>query len=84
MTEFKLKDHKYAQCKVLVTPNQIAFVSYRTTVIVADLTTREIECSGTYSQTTRKQIGWFLREYFPNVSYCDIKKIAGTENTIKF
>ena len=84
MEERKLKDHKYAQCKVLVTPNQIAFVSYRTTVIVADLETREIECGGTYSQTTRKQIGWFLKEYFPNVSYYDIKEIAGTTRTIRF
>lgn len=34
-------------------------------------------CSGTYSATTRKQIGWFLKEYFGNVTYQDAKFIAG-------
>lgn len=33
-------------------------------------------CIGTYSATTRKQIGWFLKEYFGNVTYQDIKIIA--------
>lgn len=84
MTEIKLKNHPYAKCKVEVTPTQIAFTSYCTVVIVANLTTREIECTGTYSATTRRQISWFLREYFPNVNYSDIKRIAGTTRTIRF
>lgn len=84
MEERKLKDHKYAQCKVLVTSKQIAFISYYTTVIMVDLVARTIECTGTYSATTRRQISWFLREYFPNVNYSDIKRIAGTTRTIRF
>lgn len=27
-----------------------------------------VECTGTYSRTTAKQITWFLREYFPTLS----------------
>lgn len=40
-----------------------------------------LECTGTYSQTTRKQIGYFLKEYFGSITYQDIKEIAG-ENTV--
>lgn len=32
-----------------------------------------IECSGTYSQTTTKQIGWFLKEYFPTLTVNDMR-----------
>lgn len=38
-------------------------------------------CTGTYSATTRKQIGWFLKEYFGNVAYQDIKFIVETGHT---
>lgn len=31
-----------------------------------------IICSGTYSQTTRRQISWFMNEYF-TASYKDVK-----------
>lgn len=37
----------------------------------------QVECTGTYSQTTRKQIGWFLKEYMPHLNYFDMKSIVG-------
>lgn len=27
---------------------------------------------------TRKQIGWFLKEYFGDISYYDMKRISGS------
>ena len=39
-------------------------------------------CSGTYSHTTRRQISWFLREYFPELSYQDMKTISEYGNTV--
>ena len=60
------------------------FVSYVTGVIHAYEEPAEaeiprgfrIECTGTYSPTTRKQIGWFLKEYFPQLNYFDMKEIV--------
>lgn len=72
-----LKDHSSAQCGVIIHTDSIDFMSYSTRVI----TIRNdgmVECTGTYSPTTRKQIGWFLKEYAPNLSYYDMKEIANT------
>ena len=63
---------------------ELWFVSYVTGVIhayeepVESETPRgfRIECTGTYSQTTRKQIGYFLKEYFPQLNYYDMKEIV--------
>ena len=85
MVELKLKNHPYCNCYVemdnIENPTQISFISYRTLVIYA---TKEddvwnIQCSGTYSQTTRKQIGYFLKEYFPKINYFNMKEIAEKE-----
>ena len=74
-----LKDHKYAQCKVEIEGDEINFISYWTRVITIKFEEgrRFIECTGTYSPTTRKQIGWFLKEYADDLSYYNMKAIAG-------
>lgn len=36
-----------------------------------------MECTGTYSATTRKQMAWFLKEYAPDLTYYDMKAIVG-------
>ena len=79
MTNTKLNNHKYAQCHVEQDQNRTCFVSYHTAVIFIEYRNGErfIECTGTYSQTTRKQIGWFLHEYLPEFSYYDMKQIVG-------
>ena len=41
-----------------------------------------LECTGTYSRTTARQISWFLREYFGDISYASMKEIAGSEDTV--
>lgn len=75
----KLKNHKYAQCHIEFENNKVVFVSYSTAVIFITRRNgkRYVECTGTYSQTTRKQIGYFLKEYLPQFSYYDMKNIVG-------
>lgn len=57
----------------------ITFISYSTVVIRAikqEDGFYRLWCTGTYSQTTRRQISWFLKEYFGDVSYFDMKRCA--------
>lgn len=63
----------YAQCGVnIMSDGTVVFVSYVTPVIYI---TPEgwLICTGTYSPTTRKQIGRFLKEYVPALSYQNVK-----------
>ncbi len=80
-----LKYMPYAQAKVREYPGigRISRVlqSYATDVIYVD---RQglLECTGLYSMTTRKHISAFIREYYSNISFYDVKKIAGTQKKI--
>ena len=75
----RLKNHPYSKCGTETTGNTTVFVSYTTAVIFMTIENgiRTMECTGTYSPTTRKQIGYFLKEYAPDLCYYDMKKIAG-------
>lgn len=69
----KLKNHPYAQCSVRVLlDGTVVFTSYNTDVIYIE---KEgwLYVSGLYSATTRKQIGYFLKEYVPQLDYYNIK-----------
>ncbi len=69
----KLKNHPYAQCSVCVyLDGSVVFTSYSTDVIYID-EDGWLYVTGLYSATTRKQIGWFLKEYVPALSYQHIK-----------
>lgn len=71
----KLKNHPYAQCAVRVLlDGSIVFTSYKTDVIYIDKD-GWLYVSGLYSATTRKQIGYFLKEYVPFLNYYDIKSL---------
>lgn len=66
----KLRDHASAQCCVRHYENgDLCLQSYHTDVIYYDQSQNVLYCTGTYSQTTRTHISWFLREYFPSISY---------------
>ena len=70
----KLTDHAYSQCYVSIDPKVgIHFYSYRTLVITID-NEGWLTCYGLYSQTTRKQIGWFMREYCSPLTFHDAKR----------
>lgn len=71
----KLKNHPYANCSVRVLlDGSIVFTSYKTDVIYIDKD-GWLYVSGLYSATTRKQIGYFLNEYVPALTYQDIKSL---------
>ena len=71
----KLKNHPYAQCFVRVLiDGSVVFTSYKTDVIYID-NEGWLYVTGLYSATTRKQIGYFLKEYVPALSYQDIKSL---------
>ena len=71
----KLKNHPYAQCSVRVyLDGSVVFTSYSTDVIYID-EDGWLYVTGLYSATTRKQIGYFLKEYVPALSYQDIKML---------
>ena len=79
MTVKKLAGHEYAQACVTENGNEINLVSYVTRIITVKRENgkRLVECTGLYSRTTIKHIGWFVREYLPDLTYYDIKKIVG-------
>ena len=71
----KLKNHPYAQCSVReLIDGSVVFTSYSTDVIYIDKD-GWLYVTGLYSATTRKQIGWFLKEYVPALAYQDIKSL---------
>ena len=64
-----LREMPSAQCGVMFPENGgVLFMSYTTSVIYID-GNGWLTCTGTYSPTTRKQIGRFLREYAPALTY---------------
>lgn len=78
----RLKYMPAAQCGVRFDRNgAITFVSYNTEVITID-PHGWLTCTGTYSPTTRKQIGRFLKEYAPNVCYYDAKLCYEKNKTV--
>ena len=71
----KLKNHPYAQCSVReLIDGSVVFTSYKTDVIYIDKD-GWLYVSGLYSATTKKQIGYFLKEYVPFLSFQDIKSL---------
>lgn len=66
----KLKLMPYAQAHVLINDDEIHLVSYTTVVI--SIKNNWLQCHGLYSQTTRKHISAFMREY-TSLSYTDAK-----------
>lgn len=61
----KFTDHAFAQCRILTYENgDRELMSYSTRVLYLD-NEGWLTCYGTYSATTRKHIGWFMREYIP-------------------
>lgn len=89
----KLKNHPGCNCKIKIEKDEnglcrIIFISYITPVLICEELPIEMEekygfriyCTGTYSPTTRRQIGYFLREYFNDLNYYDMKEIQGMDD----
>ena len=70
----ELTDHPHSQCRVYIDGmGGIHFISYITEVISIS-PAGWLTCYGLYSATTRKQIGWFMREYCSPLTYHDAKR----------
>ena len=71
----KLAAHHYSQCHVVKKINgHVKFYSYDT--LTAEITTNGwFKCYCTCSQTTRRQLGWFLKEYAPYIDYQQAKRM---------
>lgn len=73
----RFEDHKAAQAWIYEDEREISLISYSTKVITIRKSDRKVECTGTYSRTTIKHIGWFVRDFLPGYSYYDMKAIVG-------
>lgn len=70
----RISNHPYAQCHVEIDGmGGIHFISYKTEVITIS-PAGWLTCHGLYSATTRKQIGWFMREYCHPLTFYDAKR----------
>lgn len=76
-----IPDHEYAQAKIITMDDgTIMLQSYRT--IVASVTEDGwLDCSGTYSRTTIKHIGWFMRIVKARFGYGDYYTAKGAYET---
>jgi hypothetical protein len=61
MKKSTLKSMPYAQATVISTKDSVILRSYSTDVVI--ISNGWMTCTGTYSQTTRKHISAFMREY---------------------
>ena len=78
----KLKNHPYANCSVRVlNDGSVVFKSYNNVVIYINKD-GWLYVTGLYSATTRKQIGYFLKEYVPQLNYYDIKSLYLSDRTL--
>lgn len=82
---YKMDSHQYAKCRVSVYSEDgrmtcVLLRSYSTNVCGIYLDESDgawhVFCTGTYSPTTRKQIGWFSRELCYAYAPCEIDYYA--------
>jgi hypothetical protein len=67
----------YAQARVITEDNLITLQSYATAVIIIDKASGWVQCTGTYSQTTRRHISAFCEEITNGtITYPLMKQIA--------
>lgn len=69
----RLSHMPYAQAGVNFKEGGVELISYSTSVCYIDAD-GWLYCNGTYSATTRKHIGAFLKEYGNGASYYDAKR----------
>lgn len=69
----RLEKMPYAQAGIIFDDRGIHLISYTTLVCTID-NDGFLTCTGTYSATTRKHIGAFLKECAPSMCYYDAKR----------
>ena len=68
-----LNNHKYAQAYTISDERGVSLISYTTLVCTVD-PDGWLTCTGIYSRTTIKHIGWFMREFGHGRTYYDAKR----------
>jgi hypothetical protein len=68
----RLKGHNQAQAQVIRQGNEIILRSYSTNVLFYNVIEKTVYCTGRYSMTTIKHIGWFMTQ-FTDFGYHEIK-----------
>lgn len=71
--ETLLQGHTTKNARYFVDGDGRGLISYHTKVLI--IKDGVLFCTGLYSATTRRHIGWFLSEYLPTFNYYDIKKL---------
>lgn len=74
-----LKFCPYGSCGVITFKDGTIQLKSYTTIVIEISPDGWMVCSGTYSATTRKHIGAFLKEYAPQVNYYTMKQITADE-----
>lgn len=76
-----IPNHKSAQCGLMFNGDIVLLKSYSTIVADYNPSDNSIGCTGTYSATTRKHIGYFAdyinEKYGTRFTYQDFKNAAG-------
>ena len=68
----RLKNHSQANCYVEILEDGVRLISYTTPV--CEIRSEVLVVFGLYSMTTRKHIGYFLKEFAPYLNYQIAKK----------
>ena len=69
----RLKGHQQAQAQIIRDGNEIILRSYYTNVLYYNVIDKTVYCTGLYSMTTIKHIGWFASQFLNGINYYDIK-----------
>lgn len=79
----KLSKHASAQCVIREYRNgDLVLQSYNTDVIYYKHDNMSVYCSGTYSNTTARQISWFCQEWL-NITYKECKECYYQDKRVK-
>lgn len=70
----RLKNHQYAKAEIIREGPTIILRSYTTNVLYYNVMDGTIECTGLYSNSTRRHISWFMSQFIDDFNYHDIKK----------
>ncbi len=73
VNEMRMPEHEYAQCKILVRNDGTLLLKSYNTIVCGLTKDGWLDCSGLYSRTTIKHIGWFMRYFGNGCSYYDAK-----------
>lgn len=82
INEMRMPEHESAQCKVLVREDGTILLQSYQTIVCSISRDGWLDCSGTYSATTRKHIGWFMRLYGRGCGYYTAKEAYETQSVV--